>query len=238
MKYQPNIKANKMLDYLLNKKFFHLENYLKSEFNADNRSISNEIDITPTAKKIKLNENSNQIFNQNEIMKDVILCCSKFNKYVDINKIKFKTNNNNITDIKYKWKFDTKKCVDATPLLVVKPNQTLVLIGSHSHQFVCLNGINGKLLWSFNAKDRIESSACLSKCGKYAIFGSYDCSVYFIRLEDGVLEWRFETNDVVKSSPCVNFDNGYVYFGSHDKNLYCLDFEVFKDFKIYFSLFW
>ena len=117
-----------MLDYLLNLKFVELESYLKSTFNTSNESISTEIDSTPSAKKIKLNEKPIQTINQSEEIKDVTLCYSKFYKYTNINKIIKDNANNTINDIKYKWKFDTKKCVDATPLLIVKNNSVLILI--------------------------------------------------------------------------------------------------------------
>ena len=71
------------------------------------------------------------------------------------------------------WKFDTLKCVDATPLVVSKKSHNFpsILIGSHSKQFICVNGLNGTSIWNFFAQDRIESSACVSKCGNFVIFG-------------------------------------------------------------------
>ncbi len=80
-----------------------------------------------------------------------------------------------IFDLNVSWKYDTLKCVDATPLIVYKKSYEcpLVLIGSHSRQFICVNGVTGSLIWSFAAQDRIESSACISKCGHFVIFGKY-----------------------------------------------------------------
>ena len=73
------------------------------------------------------------------------------------------------------WTYDTGKCVDATPLLVVvSADIRRILVGSHSHRFVCLDAnANGRrVVWSFSAGDRIESSACLSKCGRFVYFGT------------------------------------------------------------------
>lgn len=126
------------------------------------------------------------------------------------------------------WKFDTGKCVDASPLVVVGANgkETVVYIGSHSRRFVAVDFATGKALWEACLGDRIESSACLSSCGRYVIVGCYDGKVYFLERFSGEVFWTFETGSQVKSSPCVNFENGFVYIGSHDNHLYALNPET------------
>ncbi len=47
----------------------------------------------------------------------------------------------------------------------------VVYIGSHSHRFSAVSLETGSEIWSKMLGDRIESSACLSKCGKYIIVG-------------------------------------------------------------------
>jgi acyl-CoA synthetase len=81
-------------------------------------------------------------------------------------------------DLELEWKVNTLKCVDATPTLLLTAGENLkIFIGSHSHQFICVDGESGHLNWTFHAQDRIESSACVSKCGNYVIFGrSCACS--------------------------------------------------------------
>lgn len=46
-----------------------------------------------------------------------------------------------------------------------------VFIGSHSHHMYALVAETGALLWKTKLGDRIESSACVSLCGKYIIVG-------------------------------------------------------------------
>ncbi len=72
-----------------------------------------------------------------------------------------------------KWKFDTQKCIDATVLFVKSDTYEdgLLFIGSHSGYFYCINARFGTSVWTFNAGERIESSACLSKCGNFIVFG-------------------------------------------------------------------
>ena len=77
-------------------------------------------------------------------------------------------------DLVQKWKVDTGKCVDASPLLIQDdsrdPSET-VYIGSHSGRFFAICFRTGRVLWESQLTDRIESSACLSVCGQYVIVG-------------------------------------------------------------------
>ncbi|XP_044538164.1 beta-alanine-activating enzyme isoform X2 [Gracilinanus agilis] len=73
-----------------------------------------------------------------------------------------------------KWKSDTGKCVDASPLIAVLPLKQLsatVYIGSHSHRIQAIDLYSGKVKWEQILGDRIESSACLSHCGNFIIVG-------------------------------------------------------------------
>ncbi|BFZ15006.1 hypothetical protein BsWGS_18046 [Bradybaena similaris] len=128
-----------------------------------------------------------------------------------------------VLGVTLKWKFDTKKCVDASPLVVQQGGLILAFIGSHSGQFSAINILTGSCLWSVTLPDRIESSACCSLCGSYVIVGCYDGIVYVMDATSGLIVWRFPTGDTVKCSPVVDDHTGYVMCGSHDGFLYCLD---------------
>ena len=99
-----------------------------------------------------------------------------------------------------KWKVDTGKCVDASPLVVRHPlltptpgpdNSTgyVVYIGSHSRLFIAINWVSGHTLWKVELPDRIESSAVISECGQYVTVGkstfpqyyAYYVPVYMVR---------------------------------------------------------
>ncbi|OPJ71148.1 acyl-CoA synthetase family member 4 isoform A [Patagioenas fasciata monilis] len=81
----------------------------------------------------------------------------------------------------------------------------------------------GEIKWEKNLGDRIESSACVSKCGNFIIVGCYDGLVYVLQSSDGEIHWTFVTADTVKSSAVVDPSSGLVYVGSHDQHVYALD---------------
>ncbi|XP_032885002.1 beta-alanine-activating enzyme isoform X2 [Amblyraja radiata] len=127
---------------------------------------------------------------------------------------------------KVRWKSDTAKCVDASPLLVISGNNgtdVTVYIGSHSHRLQAIDIFSGEIKWERILGDRIESSACLSRCGNFIIVGCYDGYIYVLRRVDGETYWTFYTQNSVKSSPIVDPDLGLVFIGSHDQHVYALD---------------
>jgi outer membrane protein assembly factor BamB len=160
---------DKFIDILLNKTFGELVFYFKNfqnqvykesilkRYNSEDSMYVNE-----NTKHFRVNEN---MF----VSKNCKIPIFDFGKISSITKIK----------LNLLWKYDTKKCIDATALITSsgKGDQN-VFIGSHSGLFVSINLNSGKSNWEFQAKDRIESSACLSKCGEFIIFG-----IFFILLD-------------------------------------------------------
>ncbi|XP_072040786.1 beta-alanine-activating enzyme-like [Amphiura filiformis] len=124
--------------------------------------------------------------------------------------------------IQMRWKYDTGKCVDASPLVVRWRSKAVVYIGSHSHKFAAISMETGDALWESTLGDRVESSACLSACGKYVVVGCYDSHVYFLDCNSGFVYWKYKTRGPVKSSPVADSDSSLVYIGSHDQHLYAL----------------
>ncbi|NXC43575.1 ACSF4 enzyme, partial [Penelope pileata] len=125
-----------------------------------------------------------------------------------------------------KWKSNTRKCVDASPLVIVSSKDEVsasVYVGSHSHTMQAIDLDLGEIKWEKNLGDRIESSACVSKCGNFIIVGCYDGLVYVLQSSDGETHWTFVTEDTVKSSAVVDPSSGLVYIGSHDQHAYALD---------------
>ncbi|XP_075799044.1 beta-alanine-activating enzyme isoform X1 [Microtus pennsylvanicus] len=130
------------------------------------------------------------------------------------------------TVLRERWRSDTGKCVDASPLLVMAaadPSSTTVYIGSHSHRVKAVDLYSGKTRWEQLLGDRIESSACVSKCGNFIVVGCYDGLVYVLRSKSGEKHWAFTTEDAVKSSPAMDPTTGLIYVGSHDQHVYALD---------------
>ncbi|NXJ73889.1 ACSF4 enzyme, partial [Trogon melanurus] len=125
-----------------------------------------------------------------------------------------------------RWKANTRKCVDASPLVIIASKKEVsasVYIGSHSHAMQAVDLDLGEIKWEKNLGDRIESSACISKCGSFIIVGCYDGLVYVLQSSDGEIHWTFVTEDTVKSSAVVDPSSGLVYIGSHDQHVYTLD---------------
>lgn len=129
-----------------------------------------------------------------------------------------------------RWKSNLGKCVDASPLVVIPAADELsasVYIGSHSHNVQAIDLFSGKVRWERNLADRIESSACVSKCGNFIILGCYNGVIYVLRSNNGEIHWTFLTEDAVKSSATVDPTTGLVFVGSHDQHIYALD--IYKE---------
>ncbi|XP_068223088.1 beta-alanine-activating enzyme [Palaemon carinicauda] len=121
------------------------------------------------------------------------------------------------------WKYNLEKCIDSSPTLIEYPcGKTLLMVGSHSFKFVCIDVLTGKSQWCLTLGDRIESSPCISGDGERVYVGCYDYSLYCISILTGDILWKFAANSEIKSSPVVDFETENVIFGSHDKNVYCL----------------
>ena len=54
---------------------------------------------------------------------------------------------------------------------VYRDDTRVIFIGSHSHSFVGLDFGSGLVLWKAELGDRIEGSACLSKCAQFIVVG-------------------------------------------------------------------
>ncbi|XP_064440605.1 beta-alanine-activating enzyme isoform X3 [Mirounga angustirostris] len=129
-------------------------------------------------------------------------------------------------ELHVRWRSDTGKCVDASPLVVipaVDKSSATVYIGSHSHRMMAVDLHSGKVKWEQILGDRIESSACVSKCGNFIVVGCYNGLVYVLRSNSGEKYWMFPTEDAVKSSATMDPTTGLLYIGSHDQHAYALD---------------
>ncbi|NXT75584.1 ACSF4 enzyme, partial [Zapornia atra] len=130
--------------------------------------------------------------------------------------------------LRVRWKSNTRKCVDASPLVVIPSKEEVsapvsVYVGSHSHAMQAIDLDLGEIKWEKSLGGRIESSACVSKCGRFIVVGCYDGLVYVLQSSDGEIHWTFVTQDAVKSSAVVDTSSGLVYVGSHDQHVYALD---------------
>ncbi len=82
-----------------------------------------------------------------------------------------------------------------------------------------------KLRWSFQAKDSIESSACIA--GGSVFVGTMEGALYAIELATGKLRWRYPTSaGIQESSPCIH--NGLVYIGDLNGIFHAVDASTGK----------
>ncbi|XP_059526629.1 beta-alanine-activating enzyme isoform X2 [Myotis daubentonii] len=134
-------------------------------------------------------------------------------------------------ELRVRWRADTGKCVDASPLVVipaVDKSSATVYIGSHSHRMMAVDLYSGKVKWEQLLGDRIESSACVSKCGNFIVVGCYNGLVYVLKSNNGEKHWVFTTEDAVRSSATMDPSTGFLYLGSHDQHAYALDIHEKK----------
>lgn len=79
-------------------------------------------------------------------------------------------------DVSLSWSSDTGRCVDASPVLLVREGadgkrQATAFVGSHSHRMQALDLDSGRLVWERVLGDRIEASAAVSRCGTLLVVG-------------------------------------------------------------------
>ena len=159
------LKTNLALDVLLNQTFSDLICLLEKDI------LYGKVEPLVEFKNL----DNKRIRLDNESVSDVLYFISKSNNNQFIGNKRFFLTSEIDLSIKLSWKVDTSKCVDATPLFVaLKDGRELILIGSHSKMFMCVDAKKSEIIWTFHAQDRIESSACLSKCGKFVVFGKFN----------------------------------------------------------------
>jgi len=92
-----------------------------------------------------------------------------------------------------------------------------VVFGGQDKTAHCLNRADGKSLWSFPTRGKIDSSPVIA--GDKVVFGSDDGRVYLLSLRDGRELWNYDTGQPVSSSPAVAANR--IVIGCDDGNVYC-----------------
>ncbi|CAF1403891.1 unnamed protein product [Adineta ricciae] len=124
------------------------------------------------------------------------------------------------------WKCSMMKCIDASPLIVLLDNQReYVIIGSHAGLINAYLISNGELQWSFQANDRIEASATLSRNGLFVLIGDYSGLLYVIHCSNGELYSTYQCEGLIKTIPCIHSLLDLVYVGAHDQYLHAIQIQ-------------
>merc|ERR1712050_624344 len=93
----------------------------------------------------------------------------------------------------------------------VDPETDRIFIGSHDKGFRCISW-DGKLVWSFGARDMIMSSPVVTQ--NLVIFGSLDGTVYGLHKGDGHLVWKHIEDQTGPVSGSVGVSDRFVAFAS------------------------
>lgn len=123
------------------------------------------------------------------------------------------------------WKVHMESCVDASAIVVFKDWDIYLLIGSHSHKFVCVNAKSGFIRWGIELEGRIECSAAILDDFSQVVVGCYRGIIYFLDFSNGNICWTFQTRGEVKSQPVIDKRRNLVWCGSHDHYLYALNYR-------------
>lgn len=127
----------------------------------------------------------------------------------------------------FHWKNSMKKCIDASPLIVLLDSKReYVIIGSHSGLINAYRIDHGDLVWSFQANDRIEGSGTLSRNGRWILLGDYSGILYIIDCSNGRLYSSYQCQGLIKTIPCIHSQYDMVYLGAHDQYLHAIEIQV------------
>ena len=92
-----------------------------------------------------------------------------------------------------------------------------VIFGGRDKMLHCVNRADGKPIWSFATRGRVDSSPVVA--GDKVVVGSDDGRVYIVSLNDGEELWSYEVGQPIESSPSVAGEK--IVIGSDDGNVYC-----------------
>ncbi|GFV75471.1 beta-alanine-activating enzyme [Trichonephila clavipes] len=230
IEWEFQMEIPELLDIVLNCSFKDVCEIIKSNLREAQKLKRKEENISVSIKEFSPGPSPKKVC---IAVSECFEIASKRGYFLRCNHSKERTCNSKICDkfntnlsLELKCKFDLKKCIDASPCVAYffRSNKLLAFIGSHAGLFCCFSLLETDVKWTINLPDRIESSSCISFCGKYVYVGCYDYNLYGINIKDGSIQWHFKTGAEVKSSPVVSSQN-VVFVGSHDKHLYAINGE-------------
>jgi outer membrane protein assembly factor BamB len=91
-----------------------------------------------------------------------------------------------------------------------------IVIGGRDKRVHCLRRKDGKPLWEFRARGKVDSSPVI--CDGKVVVGSDDGRLYMLGLNDGRERWSYQIGAPVVSSPSVY--DGMVFVGADDGYVY------------------
>jgi outer membrane protein assembly factor BamB len=96
-------------------------------------------------------------------------------------------------------------------------SQGRVVVGGRDKLVHCISAVNGKSLWTFSTRARVESSPAIA--GGRVYVGSNDGRFYVLDLQSGAKVWEFNAGAPLSASPGLG--SGRIVIGAQDGRLYC-----------------
>jgi outer membrane protein assembly factor BamB len=104
-----------------------------------------------------------------------------------------------------------------------------VYLGDEEGVFHAIDRATGKKKWTIETGGEIVSSASVLPDQDKIIFGSYDNSLYCLKLSDGSKVWQFQTEGMVNCSPAIAGD--FTFVTGCDEHLRVIDIRTGKQEK-------
>ncbi len=95
--------------------------------------------------------------------------------------------------------------------------EKVVVVGGRDRRIHALDRQTGKELWTFQTRQRVESSPVV--VGERVYCGSSDGTLYGLNLKSGAKEWEKPLGSAITASPAVAA--GRLIIGTSDGLLYC-----------------
>jgi outer membrane protein assembly factor BamB len=114
------------------------------------------------------------------------------------------------------WRFEAEKHAAAFRSSAAVAKEAVV-VGSRDKRVHALDPQTGKPLWSFAAKNRVDSSPVI--VNRRVFVGSTDGRIYALDLKTGEKRWEYETGGAISASPAVA--GGRLIIGNDQGDLFC-----------------
>ncbi|XP_025833767.1 beta-alanine-activating enzyme [Agrilus planipennis] len=136
------------------------------------------------------------------------------------NRFKVLKKNGNV-ELKLKWYYDLKGCINTSPMVIKYKNQYLVLCVSFYQVFAVINFDTGQMMSEMIFPEPVQGGICVGDFGK-AYVGCLNGSMYCVDITNCQKIWSFRTNGIIKSRPCFCLGRKAIVFGSYDGYAYCI----------------
>jgi outer membrane protein assembly factor BamB len=97
----------------------------------------------------------------------------------------------------------------------------VVYVGSSAGRFLAIDGVTGKIRWTFDTAGAIASAPLVDRSSSTVFFGSDDGKLYALDTRDGSKRWSYATQGTINPTPALS--DGTLLFTSSEGRIYALD---------------